>query len=94
MSTWNERHPAPLTEDQALDILVEDIKKAKSLSDQKRAKLFKKIARDQANYFIHRSYSTGYCKLCLTRQFHDLIVKQYNKNIETNEQFQNSDRRN
>ena len=94
MSTWNERHPPLLTEDQALDLLVEDIRKAKFLSDKKREKFFKKIARDQANYFIHRSYSTGYCKLCLTRQFHDIIVKQYNKNIEANEQFQNSDRRN
>ena len=94
MSTWNERHPAPLTENQALDLLVEDIKKARSLSEKKREKFFKKIARDQANYFIHRNDSTGYCKLCLTRRFHEIIVTQYNENSEVNEQLQSSNRRN
>ena len=98
MSTWNERHPAPVTEDQALELLVEEIKKARYLSDKKRAKLFNKAARDQANYLIHRSESTGYCKSCLTRQFHEVILEQYNKvQLEirtTNAQFQHPARRN
>ena len=57
-----------------------------------------KAARDQANYLIHRSESTGYCKSCLTRQFHEVIVEQYNKvQLETrttNAQFQHPARRN
>ena len=98
MSTWNERHPAPVTEDQALELLVEQIKQARYLSDKKRAKLFNKAARDQANYLILRSVSTGYCKSCLTRQFHEVILEQYNKvQLETrttNAQFQHPARRN
>ena len=61
-------------------------------------KLFNKAARDQANYLILRSASTGYCKSCLTRQFHEVILEQYNKNqleIRTaNAQSQHPARRN
>ena len=79
-------------------LLVEDIKRAIFFSKQKRTKFFKKIARDQANYVIHRSESTGTCRLCLTRQLHKLIITQFNwfhsLPEETNERVQTTDRHN